>query len=139
MVMIKRPSERWRHETRRQATAVVAGTLAPADAYAAKLWPRDFITAVDTALDAYEAAVRELPEPSDGPSSSDAEVLAAVEHVVVALNAINNEHGRIETGEREELCEYIDGVLTAADIDTGALTTRRGIDRAALTDSWRDW
>ena len=30
-------------------------------------------------------------------------------------------------------------VVVPADIDTAALTTRRGIDRAALTDSWRDW
>jgi hypothetical protein len=40
-------------------------------------------------------------------SSSDEAVMAAVERVVVSLNDIDEEHGAIETGEREELCEYI--------------------------------
>jgi hypothetical protein len=58
----------------------------------------------------------------------------------MALNAIDEEHGsRIETGEREELCEYIDDVLTDAGIDVGGLTARRDIDRAELTDEWREW
>lgn len=131
--MIERPSAAWRRNVERQTAAVAAGTLDEEEAYAVRLWPGDFIAAVDTALEEHEAEARALRAPSDG------DVFAAVRRVVLALNAINEEHGRIETGEREELCDYIDNVLTSAGIDTAALAARRGIDRAELTDSWRDW
>ncbi|MFI6761746.1 hypothetical protein ACIBF5_21660 [Micromonospora sp. NPDC050417] len=131
--MSERPTDEWRRDVREEAEAIRAGTLTQEEAYAAELWPSGFITAVDGALDAYEADVRAFRTPSDE------EVLVAVQRVVLALNAIDEEHGNIETGEREQLCEYVDDVLTAAGIDVGALTARRGIDRTELTDSWRDW
>ncbi|MEU4770492.1 hypothetical protein [Micromonospora sp. NPDC023644] len=131
--MITRPTEKWGRSVREQRAAIAAGTLAEDAAYAPRLWPEPFITAVDAALDAYEADVRSLSSPSD------AEVFAAVERVVSALNAVNEEHGRIETGEREDLCEHVDVVLTASGLDVEALTSRRGIGRAELTDEWRDW
>ncbi|MEU4476750.1 hypothetical protein AB0F68_01580 [Micromonospora sp. NPDC023966] len=117
-----------------QKRRIAAGTLAENGAYALDLWPEAFIAAVDTALDAYEADVRSFSSPPDD------KVFASVKRVVMALNAIDEEHGsRIETGEREELCEYIDDVLTDAGIDADGLTSRRNIDRAELTDEWRDW
>ncbi|MGC4787444.1 hypothetical protein ACLQ22_06320 [Micromonospora sp. DT178] len=131
--MITRPTEKWGRSVREQRTAIAAGTLTEAAAYALRLWPEPFITAVDTVLDAYEADVRSLSSPSDE------EVFAAVERVVTALNAVNDEHGRIETGEREDLCEHIDVVLTGAGQDVEALTARRGVERHELTDEWRDW
>ncbi|MFG3579077.1 hypothetical protein [Micromonospora chersina] len=132
--MITRPTEEWGREVQDQKGRIAAGTLAEQDAYALKLWPEAFLAAVDTALDAYEADVRSFSSPSDD------EVFASVERVVVALNSVDEEHGRrIETGEREELCEYIDDVLTDAGIDVDGLTSRRDIDRAELTDEWRDW
>ncbi|MEW2375478.1 hypothetical protein AB0883_05135 [Micromonospora sp. NPDC047812] len=131
--MITRPTEKWGRSVREQRTAIAAGTLTEDTAYALRLWPEPFITAVDTVLDAYEADVRSLSSPSDE------EVFAAVERVVTALNAVNDEHGRIETGEREDLCEHIDVVLTSAGQDVEALTSRRGVGRHELTDEWRDW
>ncbi|MFG3302873.1 hypothetical protein [Micromonospora chersina] len=132
--MITRPTAKWGREVQHQRGRIAAGTLAEDDAYALNLWPEAFITAVDTALDAYEAGVHSFSSPSDD------EVFASVERVVMALNLIDEEHGsRIETGEREELCEYIDDVLTDAGIDVDGLTSRRNIDRAELTDEWRDW
>ena len=111
---------------------MAAGTLAPEKAYAAELWPADFIAAVDAALEAYEQEVRTLPAPTDEA------IWAAVERVVVALNDADEE-GYIETEEREDLAGYIDQVLATTGIDVAALTTRRGIDRSELTDTWRDW
>ncbi|WP_026301707.1 hypothetical protein [Salinispora arenicola] len=153
--MITRPTQEWGREVRGQEGCIAAGTLAEDDAYALHLWPEAFIAAVVTALDAYEAEVRsfspigsvrpsgppELPgmPPLPSPSPSDDEVFASVERVVVALNAINEEHGRIETDEREELCQYIDDVLTDAGIDVESLTSRRDIERTELTDEWREW
>lgn len=69
----------------------------------------------------------------------DEAVWAAVERVVLGLNAADESHGAIETGEREELAEYIDAVLTNAGVDVAALTVRRGLSRAERTDFWRDW
>ncbi len=128
--MMERPTVRWRNEVVEQEAAVAAGTLAPDKAYAIHLWPTGFTEAVDTVLAAYE---RDLD------TSSDETVWAAVEAVVVGLNTADEAFGAIETGEREELAEYIDAVLTGAGVDVAALTARRGRDRSELTDSWRDW
>ena len=97
------------------------------------IWPPAFTAAVDAVFLAYEQDVSELRDPQD------AAIWAAVERVVVALNAIDEDEDAIETTVREDLCEYIDQVLEAAGVDVDALVSRRGIDRSALTDSWRDW
>ena len=133
MTVTIRPTSEWRLRARLQRAAVAAGTLSSDDAYALQLWPDDFTAEVDSALDAYEVSVRALAAPSDD------DIFAAIERVVRDLNDIDAKHGNIETGEREELCEYIDSVLVAAGIDPEALAARRGIDRAELTDFWRDW
>ena len=130
--MIERPTVTWRRQIAEQEAQVAAGTLPRAKAYAAELWPPDFTAAVDKALDAYEREVRSLP------AGRDDAAWAAVERVVLALNAADEEE-HIETGEREELAEYIDQVLEAAGVDVAALTARRGIDRSELTDDWREW
>lgn len=131
--MIERPTRGWRREVATQEAAVAAGGLDPAEAYAAELWPADFTAAVDAVLDAYEHDAATLDP------TADEAVWAAVERVVRGLNAADERHGAIETGEREELAEYIDGVLTDAGANVAALTARRGLSRAELTDSWRDW
>ncbi|WP_155368580.1 hypothetical protein [Catellatospora vulcania] len=130
--MIERPTTEWRRAVREQQQALAAGTLSPDEAYAERLWPRAFTDAVDAALAAYEAEVAALREPSDD------ELFAAAEHVVLALNDIDEEHGHIETDERDELCAYIEDVLTDAGVDVRALCARRGEDREALT-AGRDW
>ena len=131
--MIERPTRGWRREVATQEAAVAAGGLDPAEAYAAELWPADFTAAVDAVLDAYEHDAAAL-DPTE-----DEAVWAAVERVVLGLNAADERHGAIETGEREELAEYLDAVLTDAGVNVDALTARRGLSRAELTDSWRDW
>ncbi|WP_436519636.1 hypothetical protein [Actinoplanes sp. HUAS TT8] len=131
--MIERPTLGWRREVATQEAAVAAGELDPTEAYAAELWPADFTAAVDAVLEAYERDVAALDP------AADAAIWAAVERVVLGLNAADESHGAIETGEREQLAEYIDVVLTGAGVDVTALTARRGVDRAELTDSWRDW
>ncbi|BCL16540.1 hypothetical protein [Micromonospora sagamiensis] len=131
--MITRPTARWIAKVREQRDSIAAGTLAEEDAYAVHHWPEAFTAAADTAFDRYEAEVAALRDPSDE------EVLATVERVVTALNDIDETHGVIETGEREELCEHVDRVLTSAGVDVGALMARQGRDRSELTDRWRDW
>ncbi|MEU4157380.1 hypothetical protein [Actinoplanes sp. NPDC026670] len=131
--MIERPSVRWRNRIAAQEAEVAAGTLAPEKAYAAELWPVAFTAAVDTVLASYEQEVADVDQ------SSDEAVWAAVERAVVGLNVADESFGAIETGEREDLAEYLDVVLTSAGVDVAALTARAGRDRAELTDAWRDW
>lgn len=131
--MIERPSRVWRKQVDEQAAAVAAGTLDPSKAYAAELWPAAFITAVDEALAAYETEARSLA------GADDDTVWAAVERVVTALNDADEEHGAIETGERESLAEYVYVVLKQAGVDVASLAARRDLDEYAITDPWREW
>lgn len=98
-----------------------------------ELFPESLLTRTDEALPAFEAAVAALDDPSDE------QVLTSVRNVVLALNEVNREHGRAgyETGEREQLCDYIDMTLTEAGIDVPALARRNGVGRYAITDGWR--
>ncbi|MFF3684839.1 hypothetical protein [Streptomyces sp. NPDC002187] len=104
------------------------GTRAPPSSAHPPCW-----TPPDAALEAYEAEIRALRP------ASDAQLLAAVERVVLALNGIDEEHGAYCTIEREELCEYIDGVLTGHGVDVAALAARNGKDADDIAGEWRDW
>jgi hypothetical protein len=130
--MSERPSQQWSRTVTTQEAEVAAGTLSPEQAYASELWPAPFTAGVDAVLEAYERAIR------DGPRTDEA-LWSAVERAVLGLNALDEQHSRIETGEREALCEYLDAVLTGAGVDVPALTARHGYDRAGLTDEWREW
>ena len=127
--MTTRPTAKWRERFQEEHARLAAGTLQAGDAYAIHLWPIDFTDAVDAALEKFEQDVLRLDNPTD------AEVFIAVERVVRTLNSINDKHGRIETGEREELCEYISLVLEEAGIDTRELAARRRIGVHELTDA----
>ncbi|MGY1584665.1 hypothetical protein [Streptomyces sp. MN13] len=89
----------------------------------------------DDALKSFEADARGLTEPSDE------QVFAVVERVVLALNRVNeqSEGGAFDTDEREQLCLFIDAVLTKRGIDVGKLAARHHLNRYAITDRWRRW
>jgi hypothetical protein len=75
---------------------------------------------------------------------ADKDVPAVVRRAVLALNAINDQHERTgrtgyETGEREDLCDYIDATLTESGIDVTALAIRNGKDPGELIGEWRTW
>ncbi|MFJ6406081.1 hypothetical protein ACIQK9_11235 [Streptomyces hydrogenans] len=135
--MANRPPENWRAWMAEVARDVEAGILEVECVGAAEMYPESLLRATDSALEAFEAEVRGLLEPSDD------EVFGAVERVVLALNAVDGDasHGGAGycTEEREQLCEYIDLTLGEHGVDVAALAARRGIDRAEITDAWRDW
>lgn len=119
----------------RQEAAVTAGTLDPesCDAWALGLWPAGFTADVDAALAVFERNI----EQADLAGSHDVWVL--IREVVLSLNAVDERWLAIETGEREQLCQYIDDALTAAGVDLSAVASRSGIDRDEITDEWREW
>ncbi|MFC7918513.1 hypothetical protein [Streptomyces cinereoruber] len=135
--MANRPPENWRAWMAQVARDVEAGILGPECADAAEMYPDSFLRATDSALEAFEAEMRGLASPSDD------EVFGAVERVVLALNAVDEDPGHDGAGyctdEREQLCEYIDLTLGEHGVDVVALAARRGINRAEITDAWRDW
>ncbi|MFE6523898.1 hypothetical protein [Streptomyces sp. NPDC057794] len=133
--MAERPTASWRQGKAEEAEELAAGTLDPECACMSVLFPEELLVATDVVLDAFEG---ELPELGEAP---DEQVLAVVERVVRALNAVDDAHNgsAFETDEREELCDYIDESLTERGVDVYALTTRHGLGRYQLTDKWRKW
>ncbi|MFG3657572.1 hypothetical protein [Streptomyces sp. NPDC047706] len=133
--MAERPTTNWRRGIAREAAELAAGTLDPDCACMVDLFPDELLSATDAVLDAFEA---ELPTLTEG---DDEQVFAAVERVVLALNAVNeaNDERAFETDEREQLCLYIDEALTEQGVDVTAVTASRGLGRHELTDQWRDW
>ncbi len=70
----------------------------------------------DQVLRRFEADLAALNSPSDE------DVFRAIKQVVRTLNEVNEEydHAAYETGEREQLCDYIDKSLT----ETGSTSKR---------------
>lgn len=114
---------------------IAEGTLDPDHAAFLGSYSEEFLEGVDSALSAFEADILSLT------SASDAQILRAVERVVMALNSVNeNENGgSIDTDEREQLCLFIDEVLAENGVDVGALAAKRQLNRYAITDQWRRW
>jgi hypothetical protein len=133
--MAERPTTSWRDGIAEEAEELASGALDPECACMAGLFPEDLLTATDAVLDTYEAELARLAE------ADDAQILAVVERAVLALNAVNDARNgsAFETGEREELCDYIDESLTEHGVDVVALTARHGLGRHQLTDKWRKW
>ncbi|MBR7828283.1 hypothetical protein KDK95_18360 [Actinospica sp. MGRD01-02] len=101
----------------------------------AALFPESLLTRTDEVLAVFEVEVAALNDPSDE------QVFTAVRNVVLALNRVNRENGGVgyETGEREQLCDYIDKTLAEFGIDVPALAERSDLGRYAITDRWRTW
>jgi hypothetical protein len=133
--MAFRPTEHWRNRVAEDAAELAAGTLDPDHAFAAGLWPESLIVSTDTAMNDFEPVLPSLA------AATDDAIFDAIRDFVLVLNRINDEHGGsgYETGEREELCQYIEESLHEAGVDVDALAARRGITRHEITDDWRLW
>ena len=138
-LMARRPSDEWQRRVDEQAADVARGSLSAADAYAERLWPESLRVGTDAALAGFELELRALKSPSD------VDILGMVQRLVLTLNEINErQHMRAgligyETGEREELCDYINVSLEESGVDIVALEARNGIDRGEIAGRWRNW
>jgi hypothetical protein len=101
----------------------------------AELFPEPMLKRTDEVLAGFETEVAAFTDPADD------DVFAAVKHVVLALNDVNDEYdgAAYETDERELLCAYLEDTLTEAGIDVPALAAGRGLSRHEITDEWREW
>jgi hypothetical protein len=138
-IMVKRPTARWRELLVDDKAGLASGALDPDEAFAIELWPEPMIHETDEVLDRFDTTVADLVE-HRFEAAPDAEIFEVIRRVVLDLNAVDARHdGPYETGEREELCEYIENVLDEAGIDVDALATRHRMTRHEITDEWRDW
>lgn len=70
-----------------------------------------------------------------GPAATDELKLAAFEKAVIALNTLNDaDESLIETGEREDLCELINVIASAAGLDPSKYGDGEG-----PASEWREW
>jgi hypothetical protein len=71
-----------------------------------------------------------------GENATEADKLKLFEICVLALNDLDEEldHCFIETTEREDLCELIDKITIAAELNPADYA-----DGSGIADEWRDW
>jgi hypothetical protein len=133
--MAARPSEYWRQRVAWETQEIASGRLDPEEAYAATLFPESMLTRTDEVLSRFENELAALTGPSDEA------IFTVIEHVVLALNEVNeqHDHAAYETDERERLCAYIEESLIEHGIDVDAFAGRHGLTRHEITDEWRDW
>jgi hypothetical protein len=133
--MAIRPTDYWRRSVAEEARQLASGELEAECAGASELFPESMLARTDEVLLLFESELAALSDPSDE------DVFEVIKHVVLALNEVNEQYdgAAYETGERDQLCDYIDRSLTEAGIDVEALAARRGQGRHEITDEWRDW
>ena len=73
--------------------------------------------------------------------ATDEDIRAVIERTVKALNVVDARFGgaACETGEREQLCEYIEETFGHSGIDLVAFGRRHRMTRYDITDEWREW
>ena len=132
--MARRPSDAWRRQVEDEAAQLAQGALHRIRCALPSL-AESLLKSTDAVLTGFEDNLRTLTSPSDD------DVFDTVKRLVLALNRINAQHGGAgyETGEREELCDYIDASLSESGIDVEALAARANIGRWEITDRWRRW
>ncbi len=137
--MVERPTAGWRDRVAEERAALAAGTLDPDDAFATEFWPDAMIRDTEDVFDRFDADVGNLVD-HRAEVASDTEIFEVIRRVVVELNDVDARHdGPFETGEREQLCEYVENILERAGIDVDALAARHRMTRHEITDEWREW
>jgi len=70
-----------------------------------------------------------------GQDANEKDKVELFKTAVLSLNKLNDEiEGLIETGEREDLCELIDQITIAAEMNP-----KNYADGEGIADEWRDW
>jgi hypothetical protein len=139
-IMVERPTAGWHEQIAEEAAGIAAGTLDPDDAFASGLFPAEMLAQTDEVLNRFEEDVADLVSHRWEPAT-DADVFAVIERTVKALNVVNArfDGAAYETGERGQLCEYIEAILENAGIDVDAFAGRHRMTRHEITDEWREW
>ncbi len=90
-----------------------------------EFFTEEAISATNQVLDTYVNTLEQL-----GANRAEAEVMQAVQEVVLKLNDLNFEHDHfIETMEREDLYDFIDTAARIAGLES----------EEDITEEWREW
>jgi hypothetical protein len=132
---VKLLTQIWRDEKINEKRQFEAGEIDASECCMAELFPDEFINETEPLLQSLADRISDIDE-LDYPAVSD-----AIKTLVMALNQINEKFDQavIETGEREQLCQFIEDVIEESAVDLGKYAVNFGCDSSEITDTWRDW
>ena len=136
-MQVKLTTDTWRERKAEEKRERDAGEISADECILDQLFPDAFIDRTEHLLRVFASSI----EGCSTLTNDYPKVMKTIEALVVALNKVNEDfdHKVIETGEREELCDFVDQVLIAKGIDIEDLAAFHGCEANALTDEWRDW
>lgn len=134
---IQLPTQAWRERKNDETAQLQSGKISAEDCYMDELFPDEFIGQTEVVLLAF---LDELDQAKSSPADLSM-VSAAIKNAVLKLNKINDDFDGsvIETGEREELCLFIDEAIESKGYNIEQLAQSMDCNRFELTDAWRDW
>lgn len=132
---VKLVSEIWREEKIEEQRMLRAGEIDSSECCMDELYSDAFVAKVELLLKSFVDQVNQL-------SVADVAFLGKhLKSLVIALNDVNEEydHAVIETGEREQLCQFMEDVINDSKVDLEEFATHLGCEQDEVTDQWRDW
>ena len=132
---VKLVTETWREDKAEEKREFEAGEIAEDELCLDQLFPDQFIADTEPLLVEFAGAIAAT-------NALDYDnVMNSIKSLVEKLNEINDKYNGevIETGEREQLCQYIEDVISESAIDLDAYAKSMECDKNEITDLWREW
>ena len=132
---VKLVTQTWREDKAEEKREFEVGEITEDDACLDQLFPDQFIADTELVLIEFAGAIAATEARDYG------SVMHSIMSLVVKLNENNDKYDGevIETGEREQLCQYIEDVISESTIDLEAYAKSRVCDKNEITDLWREW
>ena len=132
---VKLVTQTWREDKAEEKREFEVGEITEDDACLDQLFPDQFIADTELVLIEFAGAIAATEARDYG------SVMRSIMSLVVKLNENNDKYDGevIETGEREQLCQYIEDVISESTIDLEAYAKSGVCDKNEITDLWREW
>ena len=132
---VKLVTQTWREDKAEEKREFEVGEITEDDVCLDQLFPDQFIADTELVLIEFAGAIAATEARDYG------SVMHSIMSLVVKLNENNDKYDGevIETGEREQLCQYIEDVISESTIDLEAYAKSRECDKNEITDLWREW
>lgn len=136
---VKLPTDIWRERISEEKREFAAGLISIEDCVGEQLYPDEFLKRADVLLTKFVSKI----EGASKEANSFPSIMESVKSLVLALNDLNYSEDFdvtvIETGEREDLCEFIHAVIVSQGFDLTALAAFAKCCTTDLTLQWREW
>ena len=132
---VKLVTETWREDKAEEKRQFEAGEISEGELCLDQLFPDQFIADTEPLLLEFVSAIAKTD------ALNYESVMNSIKSLVEKLNEINDRFDGevIETGEREQLCQYIEDVISESAIDLDQYAKNRECDKSEITDLWREW